>query len=46
MDSNLIPTIMPASTSTTHGSSISQHLHAIKRILQDVTSNVEYVWNC
>jgi len=29
-------TIMPASTSTSYGSSISHHLHAIKGILQNV----------
>jgi len=32
---------MPAYASTSHGSSISHHLQAIKGILQDV----EYVWN-
>ena len=32
---------MQASDSTSHGSSISHHLRAIKGILQDV----EYVWN-
>ena len=37
-------TIMQASTSTSHGSSISHHLGAIKGILREVTSDAEYVW--
>ena len=38
-----IPTTMSAPASTSRGSSISQHLCAIKGILQDATSDPKYV---
>ena len=40
-----VATIMPTPTTIQGFSSISQHLRAIKKSLQDVTSDVEYVWS-
>ena len=40
-----VPTIMPVPATTSLGSSISQHLRAIKRLLQDMACGIKYVWN-
>jgi len=41
------PTSIPTSTPTSvsRGSSVSQHLHAVKEILKNATSDAEYVRN-